>query len=344
MKTGLLLTALLMLSLSITAIADDKSALMIVAHGAPGENWNKLSRDVCDEVRQLADQRDLDAFDEIKLAFLEFAKPSIFSVVEEFEGANITKAFVVPLFIAPSGHSGRDLPAALGIYSDPDIMETLKVESVKIPDTRIKFVVGQPLFPGDIIPQIALDRVRELSTNPEREAVVVMAHGDDYYGRYWDDLVHETGSYICGKLGIEKHRGVFIHIGQSFSANGLTEIQRTLDKKETVIVANIFLSLDLKEVAGVSVLNFMGNRVTGEQILKGKDVRYCRGLLPDSRVAEWILDSALKMMTPPHEFVEKPLQRKPNAANQDTKCYHCHSIESWNPGYGVSEGFRLATE
>ncbi len=330
MKAELLWAVLLTLSPLMTAMAGDEAALMIVAHGSPEASWNRLVLDVGDEVRQLIKERDTKGFKAVGVAFLEFAEPSICAVVEQFEIDGIERVFVVPLFVAPSRHSGRDLPAALGIYSDPDITATLAREGVEIPNTKIRFMVGPTLYPGDLIPRIALDRVGELSSDPAGEVVIVMAHGDDYYGRYWDDLVHETGSHICSKLGIEEHRGTFIHIGQSFSANGLTAIQRALDKKETVIVANLFLSLDLKAVADASILNFMGHKVTGKQILNGKDVRYCRGLLPDSRVAEWVLDTALKMMTPPHDSVKMQHRHKPDAVGQNTRCCQCHYNECWN--------------
>ncbi len=306
MKAKLLWTALLLLSLSFTALAGDKAALMIVAHGSPEESWNRLLLDVGEDVRRLAGERRVNDFEDIGVAFLEFAEPTICTMAEQFDSVGINDVYVVPLFIAPSGHSGRDVPAALGVYRDPEVIAALAAEGVRIPDTRLKFVIGPTLFPGDVIPGIVLDRVRACSTDPKEEAVVVLAHGDEYYRGYWDDLVHETGGFLCGRLGIEEHRGAFIHIGQSFSADGLPAIQHALEKKKTVIVANLFLSLDLEAVANSCTLDFMGHRVTGEQILQGRDVRYCRALLPDSRIAEWVLDTALEMATPPPE----PAQRR----------------------------------
>ena len=295
--TNMIILALIALFIGTSlAQAAEKYGLMIVAHGSMGQEWNQKLEQVHQDVVELQEDSPDNPFCETAMAFLEFVEPSVYTVVTELERKGIDKVVVIPVFVAPSGHSVRDVPAVLGLYSDSEILQTLSEEGVEIPDTKMRFVLGPTMYPGTIVPEIALEKVLAKSTDPENEALVVLAHGDRYYQAYWDEMIQETGRYICAKSGIENHDGAFIHIGQHFATDGLTIIQKALEEKETVIVANLFFSMDLPKIADASTVNFMGHAVPVNQMLKGKDVRYCEGLLPDKRVADWVWTTALGIL------------------------------------------------
>lgn len=285
---GILLTTFMATGVFAKNHSNAKTALLLVAHGSHSDDWNQTLLTVGEEVKALALADEANPFDDVQMAFLEFTEPSIFSVVNNLDNAGVERVLVMPVFVAPSGHSMRDLPAALGIYADQEICQTMAEENIRIPETDLHFVLGPTLFPGDLIKEITLERVRTLSTNPEDEAVVIMAHGDDYFGKYWQNMVNQTGEYICGKTGLESCEGAFIHIGQRFTSDGLEAIESALKLKKTVLVANLFMAMDLEKLANASKQNFMGTHVPVKILLRGKDIRYCDALAPHPKIAAYL--------------------------------------------------------
>jgi sirohydrochlorin ferrochelatase len=83
--------------------------LLLVAHGSRREASN-------DEVKQLAAQiRQHGAFDfdEIEVAFLELAQPSVADVADCCVARGVTDIVVFPYFLAAGRHVSKDIPDVL---------------------------------------------------------------------------------------------------------------------------------------------------------------------------------------------------------------------------------------
>jgi sirohydrochlorin ferrochelatase len=290
-----LLTVLVALALTGFAFAGDRG-LLIVGHGAPMPSWNGPVLALENQVKTLLeDGEGRDVFAEVRVALMEFAEPSIHTVMCELEEAGIDEVYVLPLFIAPSGHSLFDIPTILGLYAEASMIEELSEEGITIVDTEMKVTLGPTLRTGSVLREVMLDRVTELSTDPEVESVVLLAHGDAAAEPVWDDLCQEIGSYVCSRTGIEHYDYALVEVGQSFPTKGIAAIARAAEKAERVLVVGLYLSMGVEGMAERGVLETGMMRLTAGEALRGRDIRYAvRGLLPDPRIPEWIVERAME--------------------------------------------------
>jgi cobalamin biosynthesis Co2+ chelatase CbiK len=288
------LITILLIFISIDSFANEKKGLLIIAHGSPSKQWNQPVLDLENEVKEYLKTKQITDFAEVRTALMEFTEPSIATVVKEMENKGITKIYALPLFIAPSGHSVYDVPTILGLYYNKTIADNLKEERTKIVDTKAKITVGPSLDYGNVIKETLLDRVKALSKNPQEEALVILAHGDDHFMPFWKDLCEETGNYILAKTGIEYFDHAFVEVGQSFGINGVSAILNAAQKKRKVIVIGMYLSSGVKDMPENSGIVMMGRRIDSKNMLNGKDIIYSdQGLLPSDKITEWITDRAI---------------------------------------------------
>lgn len=282
---------------SLNTFAQEKLGLMIIAHGSPAEQWNQPVLDLENQVKQLCDKKEITKFEEVRVALMEFTEPSIATVVKDLENKGITKIFVLPLFIAPSGHSIYDIPTLLGLYYDKEMDDLLKEEKAEIVNTKIKITVGPTLNYDNVMKDILLDKVKKLSDNPEEEALIILAHGDKNFMPVWEKLSTETGNYILGKTGIEYFDKAFVEVGQSFAIDGVSPILKASENKQKVIVVGMYLSMGVKNMAENSGFIMMGRTIESKKMFEGKNIVFAEhGLLPDERIAEWIVDIAVEWL------------------------------------------------
>ncbi|MCD6115761.1 hypothetical protein J7K93_01995 [bacterium] len=287
-----LVAAFIILSVTNIIFAEDKVGLVIIAHGSPVPQWNKPVLNLENEVKTIMSAKGIQ-FSAVRVALMEFNEPSINTVIKDFEKKGITKVYAVPLFIAPSGHSLFDIPTILGMYSEADIVKEIKSEGTEIVNTKLKITLGPTLNYGSILKEAMLDRVKELSDQPDSEGVVLLAHGDSRFKPIWDSVCRETGSYICANTGIEYFDYAFVEIGQAFSTEGVSAILKADTKKKRTLVVGLYLSMGVKRMADNSVSFMMGQKTEIKELFKGKNILFAnRGLLPDKRISEWIGDVA----------------------------------------------------
>jgi hypothetical protein len=292
-KTFLILLVLI----SINSFAQGKIGLLIIAHGSPAKQWNQPVLDIENQVKELLKTKNISDFYEVRIALMEFTEPSIATVVKDMENKGITKIYALPLFIAPSGHSLYDIPTILGLYYDQEIIDDIKEEGIKIVDTKIKVTVGPTLDYKNVMKDILLDKVKNLSDNPAEEALIILAHGDKNFKPIWEELINETGNYILGKTGIEYFDKAFVEVGQSFAIDGVNPILKASENKKKVIVVGMYLSMGVKNMAENSGFIMMGRTVESKKMFEGKNVVFAEhGMLPDKRIVEWIVDRAVEWL------------------------------------------------
>lgn len=289
--------SILFVLFSLNTFAQEKPGLMIIAHGSPAKQWNQPVLDLENQVKQLFDKKEITKFDEVRVALMEFTEPSIASVIKDFEEKGITKVFALPVFIAPSGHSIYDIPAILRLYYNQEMIDELKEEGIKIVDSKIKITVGPTLDYENVMKDILLDKVNNLSDNPEEEALIILAHGDKNFMPVWKELSNETGNYILAKTGIEYFDNAFVEVGQSFAIDGINPILKASENKKKVIVVGMYLSMGVKNMAENSGFIMMGRTIESKKMFEGKNIVFAEdGLLPDKRIAEWIVDRAVEWL------------------------------------------------
>lgn len=290
-----ILSLVLILIISTSLMAGEKTALVIIAHGSPSKTWNKNVLDLYDQINATIQKKGKNPFEEIRIAFMEMNEPSIATVIQELEKSGVNKIYVQPLFIAPSGHSRFDIPAILGVYYEKDKVNELKEEGISIVKSTLQVTIGPELSYGDVLPQIILDRVKELSINPKEEGVILLAHGAEGFEPIWEKLSRETGSVISAGTSINKFDYTFVEVGQSFMTKGIPTILKMAGKTKRTIVVGLYLAMDVERMSQNCSISTGMMKLESQKMLGISNISFSKkGLLPDSRIAEWIVDRALE--------------------------------------------------
>ena len=82
-------------------------AIILFAHGARNPEWANPILAIRDAIRKRQPQVRAEA------AFLEFIAPQLPQTIDDLVASGITEIVIVPMFMAQTGHTKRDLPALL---------------------------------------------------------------------------------------------------------------------------------------------------------------------------------------------------------------------------------------
>ncbi len=271
----------------------EKPGLLIIAHGSPAKAWNQP---VVAQEQKVRDLLGPDSpFGRVKVVFMEFAEPNVADGLEELQKAGCPRIVAVPLLVAPSSHSHWDIPALLGLYSDSRIEKTLREEGACLIRCDVPVTLTTTLSDSDVIERIMLKRVRALSTDPNREALVLLAHGSEAIPGPWEDFLKRTATYVCGKTGITYADWTCVAVGQEYG-RAAAAIEAAAEHRERVIVVGVYLSSGVQRMHKRWMERFESGQadMSGlENPLKGLDLALSeQGLLPDDLVAEWIVATA----------------------------------------------------
>ncbi len=273
----------------------EKPGLLLIAHGAPWPKWNKpvlaLEKKV---IQQLGPNS---PFHSVKLVFMEFAKPSVADGIEAMEAAGCDRIVVVPLLIAPSSHSHWDVPALLGLYSDEDMQQELRDEGARLVRSKLPITLTPTLSKGQLLEDMMLKRVRELSRDPQNEAVILLAHGDEGLQPMWEHRMRHIVTYICGKTGITYGDWAFVHVGQTYPSHGVPVIAAAASQHKRVLVVGCYVSMGTIGMHHRYMHTAGKGPIHMPNPLKGKDIVPSRnGLLPDEAVAQWIIETGTRAL------------------------------------------------
>ncbi|MBN1360614.1 MAG: hypothetical protein JW993_08480 [Sedimentisphaerales bacterium] len=275
------------------AWGEGRPGLLIIAHGSPRASWNQRVSELEQGVRTAFG--DNNPYVATKVVFMEFAEPNLANGLESLQSEGCDRIVAVPLLIAPSSHSHWDIPALLGIYSDPKIEAALREEGARLVRPRVSVTLTTTLAESDVIERILLKRVKQLSKDPAHEAVVLLAHGSEAIPPAWDRFLQRALTYICGQTGISYGDWATVAVGQEYE-RAVTVIQRAARTRRRVIVVGAYLSLGVKRMHDRWSARRAGEgteRAATENPLQGLDIEFAeQGLLPDPMVAEWIVQTA----------------------------------------------------
>ncbi len=254
-----------------------KTALVVVAHGSPSPEWNSCVLDLESRLQAV----DLPGIACKRVALMEFAQPNIASVMRDCELERIDTVFVLPLFISPSGHSEDDIPNILGIKYSPSVHAELIQEETEFVKTRMHIVVGPTLMDSGVIEKAMVERVKALSTDPEGEAVLFLAHGDAGRIGFWEHILRKCET-ATKEAGFDYVDYQLIGMGQHFAQDVKPLLERAASTKKSILVQGIYL---VSSVGSMARMVGMDKNATVNGIVYGED-----GILPKSvdSVIAWI--------------------------------------------------------
>ncbi len=271
----------LFLMAGVPAQGQPKVGLLIVAHGAPSEKWNKLPREFAAQVQQRLEAGEAQMV--AALGMLEFTKPSVADAVAELESKGINQIVVIPLFIAPSTHSVHDLPCVLGTFYDPETMATLREEGAALVRSSSSIIVTPPLAAGEVIPTIMLQRAQALSKNPKREAVVLLAHGDPMFDPQWKSLLDRVASKLQKEGGFGSVHSACIGMGHGMATHGAEVLKQAAQDGKRVLVLGVYVGLGARGLLAHAKKHLpQGLEVVGSD----------HGVLPHPAAVDWAVKMA----------------------------------------------------
>jgi sirohydrochlorin ferrochelatase len=124
-------------------MTEDKTALLLIAHGSRQEEANADLRDVVAEMRKRGD------FAIVEGAFLELAEPTIEESSARCVDQGANKVVIAPYFLSAGVHVRQDLTAIRGKLAE------------KYPE--VEFCLAEPLGPDPLLLEIVAQRAREVS-------------------------------------------------------------------------------------------------------------------------------------------------------------------------------------
>jgi hypothetical protein len=265
---------------------NQKIGVLLVNHGSRSATWRQALMDLEIKVRPaiLTNQ----SVQGIKTAHMEYTEPSIATRLKQFDAEGFTDIVIVPVFLTVSAHTFDDIPTIIGKKTDPQSLETMKLEKIERYQPKARTVIAPNLDFTDVLKTNVLRRVRALSTNPAEEGIVLIAYGDATYEREWAALFDAVGEHVKQNTGITTHTygwcGHLVH----YSPKKTTEaVEKILQTKPKAIVIPVLVAHD--ENFQIKIISGGIAKVPEYQT---RVVYRPDAILPDPSVEQWIISIA----------------------------------------------------
>jgi hypothetical protein len=289
--TALFLGALLCVALTTSRAAQSpdraltaksKIGVLLVNHGSRSATWRQALLALEGSVRPalLTNQ----AIQGVKTAFMEYTEPSIATRLKEFDAEGYTDVVLIPIFLTVSAHTFDDIPTIIGQKTDPQSLETMKLEKIERYAPKARTVLAPNLDFTGLLKTNVTRRVRALSHQPEREGVVLIAYGDATYEREWAALFAVVGDHVKAETGISTYThgwcGHLVHYDPKKTTEAVAAV---LESKAKAIVIPVLVAHD--ETFQIKIIGGGIAKVSEHQT---RVVYRPDAILPDPGVEAWI--------------------------------------------------------
>ncbi|WP_347245589.1 CbiX/SirB N-terminal domain-containing protein [Thermogutta sp.] len=267
----------------------NKTGLLVIGHGSPREEWNAAFRGLGDRVAEMNQKRG--SFAAVRTVLMEFAEPTIAQGLDELQSEGCNAIVAVPAFVTVGHHTLFDVPAALGNYYSysQHSLEHLSEHGVSIPATKVPVIYTCALDEGDLLERFTYAEIKALSQDSEREALVLLVHGDSEQRPLLERRLRDLMIYCCAKSGISYADYAMIGVGQGFEHHGIPVLLKAASKRERVLVIGLHMGLSAEGIATRSARV----RPNAMADLQGRDIVFSNGNLIDfPETAEHILHIA----------------------------------------------------
>jgi len=258
----------------------------VISHGSPDAGWVRLVDEAVGEIRLPGDVP-------VVSSFLECVEGRLIQDgIDELEARGVDEMFVLPLFVSSGSAHVDDIRQAFGL--PPAAFREGELEPFRL--RRARVAVGTPIDDDPIIAGLIADNVRELSTAPEREALLLIAHGSRERGlhRIWRDGMRKLAARVRELCGFARAETAMLLPDQAACvmraltkrqaraasdapADGCCAVPAAGPETDAVIVAPLFLSR-----------GYFTNTVIPSR-LAGFDYRYNgKALLPNPAISRWM--------------------------------------------------------
>ncbi len=235
--------------LGVQAVADvtrERWGLLLIMHGSPRRPWTEKALAFAENVTARADA--LQIFHAVDFAFLEFSEPYIAQAIERLQQAGCSRIVAVPVFVMIGHHTLFDVPAALGIYYSHHALEHLQEEKIPIAKPQIPIVYTSTLDDGDLLERFSLEQIQRLSSQPSKEGVVILVHGDAEQRPLIEQRLRRLMVWCSCRSGIAYFDYVCVGIGQGFEHHAVPVILNALKHCSRVLVIALYVGLSAENI------------------------------------------------------------------------------------------------
>jgi sirohydrochlorin ferrochelatase len=159
--------------------AEEKTGVLVIAHGSDELSWNQVVQQVVADVK---------LSQPITVGFLEFTTPNIQMAVTQLEKQGVNRIIAVPLFVSTYSNHIEEIKYILGLRDalpqpeavvgghDAVVEPAEPLQQVKC---HSKIFLTPALDDQPIVAAILAERLKTISRHPEREIAVLVGHGAD---------------------------------------------------------------------------------------------------------------------------------------------------------------------
>lgn len=243
-----------------------KAGVLVISHGSRDAAWVQLVDEAVAGVKRPDDVP-------VYSSFLELVDGRLIQDgIDALEAGGVTDLFVLPLFVSSGATHVDDIGQAFG--QPPAAWREGDLPPFRVRQARV--TVGKPIDDDPYIAEIIMDNIRELSTEPERETLLLVAHGSRERGlhRVWRDGMRALAERVRALGGFAHAETAMLLPDQAAC------VMRALQRRrrgEGVVVAPLFLAR-----------GYFTNVVVPSR-LDGFDYRYNgKSLLPHPYLCRWM--------------------------------------------------------
>jgi sirohydrochlorin ferrochelatase len=293
-----------------------KTGILLLAHGGSAQSWNE-------EVRHIADVADLSTPTEVALGMS--TRSAMAAGIQRLTARGVTQIVAVPLFV--SSHSSVIDSTAYLLGQRPAEPEDLKMfasmdhgdgamhmgaadmaamdhssmagmnhdgatPAIPVARTPIPMKVPLRMAPAldshHIVAEILVDRAASISKDPAHEVVILVAHGPvpDDENKIWLDTMARLGTQMQPKahyagiqyLTLRDDAGDTVR--DAATAELRAHVEAITKAGNRALIVPLLLSYGGIEDGLRKRLDGMNYAITNQ------------GILPDKRIATWVLESA----------------------------------------------------
>lgn len=237
--------------------------VLIISHGSRDEAWVSI-------VNEAVSGLTLDEEIPIVVSFLELVEGRLIqNGIDELEHAGVTDIIVIPLFVSSGSTHVDEIEYALGAKPEPERETDLEPFVVKA-----KIHYGYPIDDDPDIAVMIWDKLRELSSAPDRETILLVGHGSIYEGfrQRWQQGISSLASRVREVSGVAA-----ADYGLLNPDSVRSKVEYWQEQGHDVLVAPLFLS------EGYFTKHVVPNK------LKGLHYKYSgQTLLPHPLLPHWM--------------------------------------------------------
>lgn len=250
MKLNPFVALLLLLGISTSIFSQpSKTGILVLAHGSmgPDTTWNHLVKEAASPLKERYP---------LEVAFGMANAANMQAAIHKLEDKGVTRIVVVQLFVSSHSPIIRQNEFLLGFrdeLADPPMpvmhhdhatgkMRVTAPKHLQPLQINAEVILTPPLDDHPLVAEIVLDRIETLSVNPQKETVLIVAHGPngDEDNRQWLKNIESIGRQIQ-QMQLQKgisYRNIIAHTVRD-DADEETHEKARLEFRKYVEEANI---------------------------------------------------------------------------------------------------------